>query len=120
MAWIYEWGFFVKPGMRGAFLEWLAANEAKLYGPASSGYEYLGTFVPVWNSERRAEDFRQLWRHGSREARDPRAVAKEETGAFAGLITQMLTFVDDGRIQEESLALQRSATEAPVRSPVVP
>ncbi len=106
MALIYEWGFHVKPGLESEFAGWLAFNESLLAERAPANYEYLGTFIPVWDSDK--SGYRQLWRYGSERVPDMRKAAADASGEFTALAREYLSFVDESRASEETFRLHRS------------
>lgn len=110
MALIYEWGFYVRPGSFDELREWLLEHEHDLAAAAPQGLEYLGTYLPVWASERRC-DLYQVWRWRRASEFNLRAAAGADRGTFAELASQFLSFVDNGRTDEETFRLHRSITE---------
>jgi hypothetical protein len=108
MALLSDWGFFVRPGQVEEFREWLGANEDRMIRLAPAGYEYLGTYLPLWRPETESAEFHQVWRYGSNRPPDMRVAAADTAGAFADLAREYLSFVDQSRQDEESFRLYRS------------
>ncbi len=106
MALIYEWGFHIKAGAEGDFEAWLASHETGLADNAPQHYEYLGTYVPVWDTV--STGYRQLWRYQTERVPDMRRAAQAAPGAFTSLARQYLEFVDEARAAEETFRLHRS------------
>ena len=106
MALIYEWGFHVKAGKEADFESWLALNEQGLAEKSPNHYEYLGTYVPVWDSLKTG--YRQLWRYGSERVPDMRKAASDTSGEFTALAREYLSFVDETRSDDETFRLHRS------------
>lgn len=110
MALIYEWGFFLKPDALDEMREWLASNERSFAAAVPEGLEYLGTYLPVWAPEQRCEVY-QVWRWRRANEFNLRMAAEADRGTFARLASQFLSFVDDGRTDEETFRLHRSVVE---------
>ncbi len=108
MALLSDWGFFLKPGMEDAFAEWLRTNEPLMAERAPRGYEYLGTYVPLWRHASESSQYHQVWRYWSDRPPALRSAA-EGHGPFTELAKQFLEFVDEARSEEESFRLYRSA-----------
>lgn len=106
MALLYDWGFFVKPGQRDAFLAWLAQNEGRLAELAPKNYEYIGTYRPLGPEPC---DFYQVWRYGAERPPDLRVAAADDSGAFTEVAREYLSFVDPSREPEEQFRLYRAA-----------
>lgn len=108
MALLSDWGFFVQPDREKEFRHWLTENEARLTTMAPKGYEYLGTYLPLWRPEGESAEFHQLWRYGSSRPPDMRVAASDSGGAFTDLAREYLSFVDQSRQDEETFRLYRS------------
>ena len=108
MALLYNWGFYVKPGRREAFLEWLTENESRLSELAPKNYQYLGTFRSL---SPEPCDFHQVWRYGAERPPDLRAAAASDSGAFTAVAKEYLEFVDTSREPEEEFGLYRDAVD---------
>lgn len=107
-ALLYDWGFYVKPGQKEAFLAWLVENEPRLARLAPRNYEYVGTYRSL---SAQPCDFYQVWRYGSEQPPDLRAAASVDSGAFTDVARDYLSFVDEGRSSEEEFRLYRAAVE---------
>ncbi len=113
MALVSDWGFFVKPDRQADFRRWLRDNEQRLAELAPKGYEYLGTYLPVWRDASESSEYHQLWRYGAPSPPDLRAAAGDSGGAFTELARDFLAFVDESRSEEEGFRLYRSVGEPP-------
>lgn len=111
MALLSDWGFFVKPERADEFRRWLASHESQLEELAPKGYEYLGTYLPVWRDASERSEYHQLWRYGTSRPPDMRAAAADSGGAFTEIAREFLSFVDDTRSAEEGFRLYRSLDE---------
>ena len=109
MALVSDWGFFLKPGTAEAFHKWLDENEEVFSRLAPGGYDYLGTYVPLWRGEGESAEFHQLWRYLTDRPPDLRAAAADNAGAFTEMARQFLDFVDESRHVDETFRLYRSA-----------
>jgi hypothetical protein len=110
MALLYDWGFYVKPGQKEAFLGWLEDNEARLSELAPKNYEYIGTYQSLSPEPR---DFHQVWRYGAERPPDLRTAAAGHSGAFTAVAKEYLDFVDTDRGSEEEFRLYRDAVDRP-------
>lgn len=108
VALLSDWGFFVTTGREDEFRQWLLEHEEGLLRLAPKGYEYLGTYIPLWRPETERAAFHQVWRYGSSGSPDMRMAAAHDGGAFTELARQYLSFVDQGRESEETFRLYRS------------
>ncbi len=95
MDFILEQGYDVKKGKLGEFQKWLAANEKELRNSAPEGCEYIGTYVVVASSEKKAGFARTLWRLDSYGAQDHLAHAGKEPGPFRDLAMEFTDFMDE-------------------------
>lgn len=111
MALIYEWGFYVQPQRREELRDWLLANEQALAEAAPRDLEYLGTYLPVWATDRRC-DLYQVWRWRRAGEFNFRTAADADKGQFADLASQFLAFVDNSRTEDETFRLHRSFTDS--------
>jgi hypothetical protein len=109
MALISDWGFFLKPGSDDAFHDWLATSEERFEAVSPPGYDYLGTYVPLWRGEGESAQFHQLWRYDTERPPDLRTAAAETAGAFTEMAREFLQFVDETRGADETFRLYRSA-----------
>lgn len=109
MALVSDWGFFLKPGTTDAFHKWLEEHEEEFSRLAPGGYDYLGTYVPLWRGEGESAEFHQLWRYLTDRPPDLRAAAADNAGAFTDMARQFLDFVDESRHVDETFRLYRSA-----------
>lgn len=108
MALLSDWGFFVLPERVEEFRQWLEGNESRMIEMAPKGYEYLGTYLPLWRPEGESAEFHQVWRYGSNRPPDMRVAASDSGGAFTDLAREYLSFVDQSRQDEETFRLYRS------------
>ncbi|MDP3984638.1 MAG: hypothetical protein Q8Q52_06530 [Acidimicrobiia bacterium] len=108
MALLSDWGFFLRPGRESEFRDWLGENEEQLSRLAPKGYEYLGTYLPLWRPETESAEFHQIWRYGSSRPPDMRVAAADTGGAFTELAREYLSFVDQTRQEDETFRLYRS------------
>jgi hypothetical protein len=109
MALVSDWGFFLKDGTRTRFLAWLDENEERFGATAPPGYDYIGTYVPLWRGADETAEFHQLWRYQTDRPPDLRKAAADTAGDFTDLARQFLDFVDEARHADESYRLYRSA-----------
>jgi hypothetical protein len=109
MALVSDWGFFVKEGTQPAFLEWLDEHEERFGELAPAGYDYIGTYVPLWRGADETAQYHQLWRYQTDRPPDLRQAAAATAGDFTDLARQFLDFVDESRHADESFRLYRSA-----------
>lgn len=116
MALISDWGFFLKPGTEDAFLEWLDEREEEFERLAPAGYDYLGTYVPLWRGEGESAEYHQMWRYRTERPPDLRSAAADTAGAFTGLARMFLDFVDESRQPDETFRLYRSARRSRQRT----
>lgn len=75
---------------------------------APKGYEYLGTYTPLWRPQTENAEFHQVWRYGSNRPPDMRAAAADAGGDFTDLARQYLSFVDQSRQEEETFRLYKT------------
>lgn len=87
-------GFDVPAGKMGALQEWLVKHDEKLREAAPEGCEYVGTYVAVQTSEKKAGNVFVLWQLNSYGAQDALAAAGAEDGKFRELVNGFLSFVD--------------------------
>lgn len=116
MALVSDWGFFIEDGTQPAFLKWLEDNEARFEELAPPGYDYIGTYVPLWQSSDETAQYHQLWRYQIDRPPDLRRAAADTAGEFTELARQFLDFVDESRQAEESYRLYRSAWKVPTQA----
>lgn len=108
MALLYDWGFYLLPDHREEFLDWLTENEPAMSKLAPKNYEYLGTYRSLGPDPC---DYHQLWRYGGERPPDMRAAAADSSGDFTELARQYLSFVDQGRQDEEEFRLYKVAID---------
>jgi hypothetical protein len=108
VALLSDWGFFVKPGLEETFRTWLKDNQERMYRLAPKGYEYLGTYLPLWRPATESAELHQIWRYGSSGPPDMRVAAEDSGGAFTELAREYLSFVDQTRQEEETFRLYRT------------
>ncbi|HUO47186.1 MAG TPA: hypothetical protein VM470_10195 [Acidimicrobiia bacterium] len=111
MALLSDWGFFVLPAKESEFRLWLRENEDLLTRQAPRGYQYLGTYKPVWRPETESAEFHQVWRYGDNKPPDMRLAAADTGGDFTELARQYLSFVDQSRQEEETFRLYKSVED---------
>ena len=115
MALVSDWGFLLKPGTEESFHQWLEENEEEFARVAPPGYDYLGTYVPLWRGEDELAQFHQMWRYNTERPPDMRTAAADTEGAFTDMARQYLDFVDESRQADETFRLYRSARRSPDR-----
>ena len=87
-------GFDVPAGKMGALQEWLHKHDEKLREASPEGCAYLGTYVAVQTSEKKAGNVFVLWQLDSYGAQDTLAAVGAEDGKFRELVNGFLSFVD--------------------------
>lgn len=113
MALVSDWGFFLREGTEQAFLSWLDENEERFAEIAPRGYDYLGTYVPLWRGADESAQYHQLWRYQTDRHPNLRAAAADHAGDFTEMARQFLDFVDESRQSDETFRLYRSARRQP-------
>lgn len=105
MALLSDWGFFVKDGRDAEFRSWLHDHERQFSELSPPGYEYLGTYRPIWRDPDERSPYHQIWRYHTDRPPDLRVAAADQGGAFTDLARAFLDFVDEGRHAEEGFRL---------------
>jgi len=113
MALVSDWGFFLKEGREPEFLAWLDENEERFGEVAPGGYDYIGTYVPLWRGADESAQYHQLWRYQTDRPPDLRTAAAATAGDFTEMARQFLDFVDESHQADETFRLYRSARRVP-------
>ena len=114
MRFIVEFGFDAKEGKSQELQAWLTDNEEKLAADAPAGCKYLGTYVTVQTSEKKAGSWRQLWQLDSYGAQDAFAEAMKQGGNFARLFEEQTDLIDQRNDANWSSVLMKKATDAAI------
>lgn len=115
MKFIVENGFDIKKGKAAEYQKWLADNHEKLAASAPDGFEYLGTFVNIFNSTPESGSFRTLWALDSYGAMDNFADSVKGGGTFAELVDTMAGFTLDPQDGgHTSNVLSRNVTDSAI------
>jgi hypothetical protein len=116
VALVSDWGFFLKDGRKSEFLSWLEENEERFGDLAPPGYDYIGTYVPLWRGADETAEYHQMWRYQIDRPPDLRRAASDTAGDFTELARQFLEFVDESRSADESYRLYRSVRKVPTQA----
>jgi len=114
MFFMTEIGFDCQQGKSREMQTWLRDNQAKLAKAAPAGWEYVGTFSTVLDSEKGA-NYRQVWKHSSYGDMDAWAAAMREGGDFAKIYDEFTTtFIDEGREAHWSNTTLKAVTDTSI------
>jgi hypothetical protein len=95
VALIVEQGFNVKRGQEEAFQKWTEETDELTKQATPAGVEYLGTYIATFSSEKRAGEYRVLWRIDSMAAFDAMEEAARDPDSDWGKINREATeFMD--------------------------
>jgi len=115
MRFISEFGFNVRVGHDEAFQRWLAANEERMARTYPEGTEYLGTYMTVFTSEKKAGGYRILERLSSYADLDRlAALGKDDTTEYAKVQRELTQFFDPDPHADWCKVLLKGAIEATV------
>ena len=118
MRFISEGGYSVKLGQEEAHQKWLEENEATLAASMPEGVKYLGTFVTVMSSEKRAGFYKQYLELDSYGALDRLAVANKDAASdFGRLNREFSAFADYDHAAPWSGGLYKAVIDASIFDP---
>ena len=118
MRFIQEFGFTIKVGKEEAFQKWLVENEPAFAASHPAGSRYMGTFVTVFSSEKRAGFYRAFIELDSYGAMDTvAATAKDPDSAFGKLLREQSQFLDLELDAPWSNGLHKAVVDATVFDP---
>jgi len=118
MRLMQEFGYSVKIGREEAHQKWFTENEAKLAAAHPPGTKYLGTFMVVVSSEKRAGFYKTFVEMDSYAALDTlAAAAKDGKSKFGRLIRESSEFGDYDWSAPWSNGLLKAVVDATVFDP---
>ena len=118
MRFISEGGYAVKLGQEEAHQRWLEANEASFAASMPDGVKYLGTFVTVLSSEKRAGFYKQYLELDSYAALDRLATANKDADSdFGRLNREFAAFADYDYAAPWSGGLYKAVVDASIFDP---
>ena len=95
MSLIVEQGFNIKRGQEEAFQKWTEETEELTKKASPAGVEYLGTYIAQFSSEKKAGEYRVLWRFDSMATFDASEEAARDPDSDWGRINREATeFMD--------------------------
>jgi hypothetical protein len=118
MRFISEGGYSVKLGQEEAHQRWLEENEAAYAASVPEGVKYLGTFVTVLSSEKRAGFYKTYFELDSYAAQDRMAAAnKDASSDFGRLNREFAAFADYDYAAPWSGGLYKAVVDATIFDP---
>lgn len=114
MNFLHEWGFDVKEGRSQEFQKWLTDNEEKLALESPEGCEYFGTFAAVHTSEKNSGAFRTIFRMNSYAGQDAFSAAMKEGGAFARMMEELTSYMDQSNNSNWSEHMLRRVSDTAI------
>ena len=95
MSLIVEQGFNVKRGQEEAFQKWTEETDRLTKEVSPPGVEYLGTYIVQFSSEKKAGEYRLLWRFDSMATFDAMEEAARDPDSDWGRLNREATaFMD--------------------------
>lgn len=118
MKFIQEFGYSVKVGQEEAHQTWVIENDERLRKAAPPGSKYIGTFITVFSSEKRAGGYRVLMELDSYGAMDANAAAsKDPKSKWNKLLIESSKFIDTDWNLPWSNALLKNVVDATIWDP---
>jgi hypothetical protein len=118
MKFIQEFGYTVKDGQEEAHQKWVIDNDERLRKAAPTGSKYIGTFIAVFSSEKRAGQYRVLLELDSYGAMDAGAATmKDAKSDWNKLVSEQSRFADTDWNLPWSNELLKNVVDATIWDP---
>jgi hypothetical protein len=118
MKFIQAFGYTVKVGQEEAHQKWVIENDERLRKGAPAGSKYIGTFVTVFSTEKRAGGYRVLMELDSYGAMDTGAATmKDAKSDWNKLLSEQSKFVDTDWNLPWSTELLKNVVDATIWDP---